>query len=62
MGAAYSGVQLLSKIGDPVSEPWAAAVDTTARDEERAGAVVCEELGRLEGLRDDLLSGRIEVF
>jgi S-adenosylmethionine synthetase len=61
-GASYAGVQLLSRIGAPVSEPWAVDVETTAAAGDAVEGAVREELGAIDGLRDDLLSGRIDVF
>lgn len=61
-GATYSGVQLLSRIGDPVTEPWAVDVTTTLADEGAVSAAVEAEFESLDALRSDLLAGRTDVF
>lgn len=60
-GAAHAGVQLVARIGDPVAEPWAVDVVTTA-DEPAARDAVSAELADLGGLTDDLVAGRVDTF
>jgi len=62
LGAAYASVQLLSRIGAPVDEPWAVDVATTAGDERRVCEIVREELADLDSLTRDLIAGRIDTF
>ncbi|MFB6189248.1 MAG: methionine adenosyltransferase [Halapricum sp.] len=61
-GGEFAGVQLLSRIGAPVSEPWAVDVTTTVPDEDRVSGIVHEELADHASLTEDLLAGRIETF
>lgn len=60
--ADYCVVQLLSRIGDPVSDPWAVEVTTTTDQQSRVRDIVTAELGAIDSLREDLLENRIEVF
>ena len=62
LDADYSGVQLLSRIGNPVSEPLAVDVTTTVRDEAAVEAVVNEQLASLDELTTELLAGDVDVF
>lgn len=59
--AAYSGVQLLSRIGEPVSDPLAVDVVTTA-PEGVVYDVVDEQLASIDALTEDVLRGRVDVF
>lgn len=60
-GADHAGVQLLSRIGEPISEPTAVDVETTA-DEESVEQVVRGELGAVDTLTEDLIDGHVDVF
>ena len=62
MNATYSGVQLLSRIGDPVAEPWPVDVTTTIADDGSGSNVVEAEFGAIDTLGANLLSGTIDVF
>jgi S-adenosylmethionine synthetase len=62
LGASYSGVQLLSRIGDPVGEPLAVDVQTTVEDRAAVRGVVDDQLAALDTLTEDLLAGRVDVF
>ncbi|KAB1188007.1 MULTISPECIES: methionine adenosyltransferase [Haloferax] len=62
LGATYSSVQLLSRIGDPVSEPQAVDVVTTVTDDDVVTKAVADEFERIDELRSDLLAGRVAVF
>ena len=62
LGAAYSGVKILFRIGDPVAEMWAVDVTTTIDDDHAVADVVETGFGEIEAIRADLLSGSIEVF
>lgn len=61
-GAAYSSVQLLSRIGDPITEPWAVDVTTTAADRDVVRDVAIEELDAITSLTDELVRGEVETF
>lgn len=62
LDASYSGVQLLSRIGEPVSEPVATAVVTTVEDEAAVHAVVDDERAHIPRLTDALVEGTVDVF
>jgi len=62
LGADYSGVQLLSRIGSPVSEPLAVDVTTTVRDAAVVEAVVEDQLSNIDDLTAELLAGDVDVF
>lgn len=62
LGASYGGVQLLSRIGEPVSEPLATDVVTTVEDETAVQAVVEDELAQIPRLTDALVEGSVDVF
>ncbi|MFB6080158.1 MAG: methionine adenosyltransferase [Haloferacaceae archaeon] len=57
----YAAVRLLSRIGDPVAEPWAVDVTTTA-DGATARTAVDRELDRLDALTEELIRGEVETF
>ncbi|MFB6184042.1 MAG: methionine adenosyltransferase [Haloarculaceae archaeon] len=60
--AEYACVQLLARIGDPVTDPWAADVVTTESDDDAVAAAVDAELDAVGDLTDDLIEGRIRPF
>jgi len=60
--AGYGGVQPLSRIGEPVSEPLAVGVVTTVADESAVDAVADADLAIVPQLTDELASGRVDVF
>jgi S-adenosylmethionine synthetase len=62
LGADHTEVKLLSRIGDPVTDPRAVDVDTTARDDEAVRRIVFEELDDLPSLTRDLVTGDVHVF
>ncbi|MGB9963993.1 methionine adenosyltransferase [Halobacterium hubeiense] len=62
LGAEHAGVQLLSQIGAPVSEPQAADVVTTVGDAAAVEAVLEEELAAVGDLTEDLIAGRVDTF
>ncbi|KAB1193783.1 methionine adenosyltransferase [Haloferax sp. MBLA0076] len=62
LGATYSGVELLSRIGDPVAEPWAVDVVSTVDEHEAVRDAIVDEFGDLDDLRSALLDGRLPVF
>jgi S-adenosylmethionine synthetase len=62
LGAAYSCVQILSRIGDPVSEPLAVDVTTTSTDENTVRSVVDDQLATIDRLTADILAGEVMVF
>lgn len=61
-GATYSSVGLLSRIGEPITEPWAVDVATTVTADGAVTEAVAEELGAVDRLRADLLAGHVDVF
>ncbi|WP_276274009.1 methionine adenosyltransferase [Haloarcula litorea] len=62
LGASHGGVQLLSRIGEPVAEPWAVDVQTTVADADAVADAVAAEFDAIGTLRADLLAGRVDVF
>ncbi len=62
LGADHTGVQLLSQLGAPVSEPQAADVVTTVGDEAAVRDVLDEELAAVDALTEDLIAGRGDTF
>ncbi|GAB7093098.1 methionine adenosyltransferase [Halolamina litorea] len=62
LDASHTSVQLLSRIGSPVSEPQAVDIETTVDDEGAVRAVVAEQFGRIGDLTDDLVAGDVDVF
>ncbi|WP_435073741.1 methionine adenosyltransferase [Halorubrum sp. HHNYT27] len=58
----YGSVQILSRIGDPVSDPLAVDVTTTSGDETAVRAVVDDLLASVDDLTDDILTGEVDVF
>ncbi|WP_049893750.1 hypothetical protein [Halogranum rubrum] len=60
--ATYSGVQFLSRIDDPVADPWAVDVTTTAGDREAVADVAEAELEAVETVREDLVVGRVDAL
>ena len=62
LGADHTEVKLLSKIGDPVTEPMAVDIDTTARDDEAVRRVVEDELEETPSLTEALVAGQVPLF
>jgi S-adenosylmethionine synthetase len=62
LGATYSGVQLLSRIGDPVADPLAVDIATTAADEAAVRDVAADELAAVDRLTEGLVAGDVDVF
>ncbi|MFB6154395.1 MAG: methionine adenosyltransferase [Haloferacaceae archaeon] len=65
LGADYAEVALLSRIGDPLADPQAAHVATTAGDDVRDAAIrdaLEAELSAIESLTDDVIAGRRALF
>lgn len=61
-GASYAAVGLLSQIGDPITEPRAVDVATTARDRHAVAAIVAEEVAAVGSLTEKIVAGEIEMF
>ncbi|MFB6102176.1 MAG: methionine adenosyltransferase [Haloplanus sp.] len=62
LGADHTEVKLLSRIGEPVTEPLAIDIDTTASDDDPVRHIVTEELDALDTLADDLVAGDVSLF
>ncbi|MFW6316854.1 MAG: methionine adenosyltransferase [Halorubrum sp.] len=62
LDATYGCVQILSRIGDPVSDPLAVDVATTSTDEPAVRSIVADQLASLDTLREDIVAGEIPVF
>jgi S-adenosylmethionine synthetase len=62
LGADHTEVKLLSKIGDPVTEPMAVDIDTTVRDDEAVRRVVEDELEETPSLTEALVAGQVPLF
>ena len=62
LDASYGCVQILSRIGDPVSEPVAVDVSTTLEDGEAVRSVVDDQFGAVDTLTEDIIEGRVSVF
>ena len=60
-GADFAAVRLLSRIGDPVAEPWAVDASTTT-DGERVRTAVESELEGIDALTEALIRGEVETF
>jgi S-adenosylmethionine synthetase len=62
LDASYGCVQILSRIGDPVSEPVAVDVSTTLEDGDAVRSVVDDQFGAVDTLTEDIIEGRVSVF
>lgn len=62
LDTAYGCVQILSRIGDPVSDPLAVDVATTSTDEDAVRSIVDDQLTAIDRLREDIVTGKITVF
>jgi len=62
LGVGYSDIQLVSRIGSPVSEPLAVEVTTTATDAVAVEQVVDEQLAAVGELTDALVASTVDVF
>jgi len=61
-GAAHSSVQLLSRIGAPIDDPWAVDAVSTVADEGTVRDAVERELDALPELTDAIVAGEVTTF
>lgn len=62
LSADFAEVLLLSEIGMPITQPDAVDVRTTVREYDAVDAIIRDEIGRIDGVTEQIVEGTVELF